>query len=102
MTAFASSLINWSALGSIVVAGLIGGTGVVIALGLALLGVEHARASSRTGMRVAQWAAAGVCGVFCIGAVAVGIYTMVEKPSPKSVAKPKPARLSAAPRQPAS
>jgi hypothetical protein len=81
MTAFASSLIDWNALGHIVAAALVGGAGVVIALGLALLGVARARASGRVGIRLAHWAVVGVCGMFCLGAVAAGIYTMAEKPS---------------------
>jgi hypothetical protein len=101
MSAFASSLINWSALGNIVVAALIGGAGVVIALGLALLALEHARACNRVGGLLAHWALAGVCGLFCIGAVAVGVYTMAEKPSAKSAAKPKPPSLSARSHRPA-
>jgi hypothetical protein len=100
MSAFASPLIDWSALGHIIVAALIAGAGVVIALGLALLGLERARASSRVGIGLANWAVVGVCGMFCIAAVAGGIYAMVEKPSAKSALKAKPPERPAASRRP--
>jgi hypothetical protein len=98
MGAFASSLIDWSALWRIVLAALIGGSGVVIAFGFMVLGLERARAAKAGGVRFAHWALAGACGMFCIGAVAVGIYAMAEKHPTKPAPKSKPAALSTPPK----
>ena len=91
MTAFASSLINWSALWKILLVALIGGGGVVIAMGLALVSLERASAVSNRGMRVVYRGLAGVCGVCCVGVVALGIYAMTQKPSAKPAPKSKAA-----------
>lgn len=93
MSAVASSLINWSALWKIVLAAVIGGGGLVIMFGFVLLGVERARTAKSGGSRLAHWALVGLCGVCCTGAVAVGIYAMINKPS-KPAPKPNPAAHS--------
>lgn len=95
ITSIAASLINWSALGKIVLVALVGGGGVVIALGLALLNVERAKAATGRGRRIAHWGSAGVCGVCCIAALSIGIYAMVDKPAAKPAPKSKPAALLA-------
>ncbi len=99
MSALASALVNWGALWKIVVAALIGGAGVVIVFGLALIALERARATANGGTRLAHRMLAGSCGLFCVGAVTIGIYAMVEKPSSKSAPKPTSAGLSAGPRR---
>jgi hypothetical protein len=91
MTAFASSLINWSALWKILLVALIGGGGVVIAMGLALASLERASIANNWAMRVVYRGLAGVCGVCCVGVVAIGIYAMTHKPS----AKPAPTSKAA-------
>ena len=92
----ASALVNWSAVWKIVLVAFIGGGGVAIAFGLALLGVERARTAGRGRIRLAHWALAGSCGLFCVGAVAIGILAMTDKPSSKAPPKPAGAVGSAA------
>jgi hypothetical protein len=89
MTALASTVINTSALWKILLAALIGGGGVVIAMGLALVSLEHASAIDSRAVRMAYRGLAGICGVCCIGVVAVGIYAMTQKPSAKPPSKAK-------------
>lgn len=91
MTSFASALINWSALWKIVLAALIGGCGVVIAFGIALLSIKNARTASSGPARVGHWTLAGICIAMCMSAVAIGVYAMAEKPSSNPAPLPKPA-----------
>ncbi len=90
MIVIASDLINWNALGKIVLAALIGGAGVVIVFGFLLYGVKIANNAKSGGREWAGYALAGVCGLICVAAVVVGIYAMAKKPSSK------PAKKSAA------
>ena len=84
MTILATSLINWSALGRIVAAALIGGAGVTIVFGVLLLGLKYARGAHNEGSRLLGWSLAGVCGVFCVGAAVIGIIAMADKPASKA------------------
>jgi Na+-transporting NADH:ubiquinone oxidoreductase subunit NqrB len=93
MTLLASSLINWSALWKIVLAALIGGTGVVIAFGFLLLGLQRSRRTDNAGSRAADLALSTICGVFCVAAVVIGIYAMAHKPKSKPA---KPAKAASA------
>ena len=93
MIALATPLIKWSAVGKILLAGLIGGAGVVVVFGFLLLGLSRARRAGNTGARLADYALSGVCGVLVIAAVAAGIYAMVNKPASS---KPKPTKSTAA------
>src|SRR5437763_10781031 len=107
MSAFASSLINWNALGRIALgrialAALVAGGGVVVAFGLMLLGLERARAANSRHLRLAHRALAGACGVCCMGALVIGIYAMAAKPSPKHASRPKSAALAPPARLPRS
>lgn len=99
MPILASQFINWSALGKIVLAALIGGAGVVVVFGFLLLFLKHANAAKSDGGRIANYALGGLCGLICVGAVAVGIYAMAEKPASKAKkahkASPKTAALVA-------
>ena len=95
MTAFGSALINWSALWKIVLAALVGGCGVVIAFGIALLSLTSARTASSDRARLGHWMLATICTAACVGAVAVGVYAMVEKPFSNPAPKPKPAAAPA-------
>jgi hypothetical protein len=90
MSVIASSLVNWSALGKIVVVALIGGAGVVIAFGLLLLGLKWATAAKRGSAKLGGVTLAGLSALFCTAAVVFGIYAMADKPSSK-----KPARKTA-------
>jgi len=90
MIVLATPLINWSAVGKILLAGLIGGAGVVVVFGFLLLGLSRAARARKPGERLADYALSGVCGVLVLAAVVVGIYAMVSKPaSPKPKAKAK-------------
>jgi fumarate reductase subunit D len=91
LSVLASQFVNWSALGKIVLAALIAGTGVVIAFGFLLLGLKHFSAAKTAGTRTVAFALSGVCAVFIAAAVVLGIYAMTQKPSSK-----KPAKKSAA------
>jgi hypothetical protein len=84
-----------NALAKIVVAALVGGTGVVVAFGLALLGLERARTAGGGTTRMAHRALAGVCGALCLAAVAIGLYAMASKPSSKAAPKATPDTLPA-------
>ena len=90
MTVLASSLVNSSALGKIIIVSLIGGVGVVVVFGILLLGLKQAHAAKTPGAEYASYALSGICGLVCIGAVVIGIYAMAEKPTSK------PAKKSAA------
>jgi hypothetical protein len=87
--ALATALINWSALGKIVVAAVIGGIGVVLAFGLLLLALSRAQSATSSGQRLGYFALSTLCGLICLTVVGVGIYAMVEKPVSK---KPAPAK----------
>ena len=90
MTVIASDLVDWNALGKIVLAALVGGAGVVIVFGFLLYGVKVANNAKSGGREWAGYALAGVCGLICVAAIVVGIYAMAKKPSSK------PAKKSAA------
>jgi NADH:ubiquinone oxidoreductase subunit 6 (subunit J) len=94
MNAFASSLIDWNALGRIALTASLAGGGVVVVFGLMLLGLERAQATKSRHRRLANWVLAGACGVCCIGALLIGIYAMTDKPSPKHASKAKSAALA--------
>jgi hypothetical protein len=95
MAGLASSLVNWSALWRIILAALVGGAGVVIAFGFVLLGVKNAKLAAGRSTIAMHRILAGACGVFCVGAVVIGIYAMTQKPSSHAAPKPKPAGLPA-------
>jgi hypothetical protein len=91
MAAVATPLINWSALGKIVLAAVIGGIGVVFAFGLLLLCLSRARSATSSGRRYVLYALSGICGALCLAVVGIGIYAMVEKPVSKKPATTKSA-----------
>jgi NADH:ubiquinone oxidoreductase subunit 6 (subunit J) len=98
MIVLATPLVQWDDVLKILLAGLIGAVGVVILYGFLLLAVSRARDSKSEGVRVVDYAIAGVCGFLCIAAVVIGIYAMVNKPkssSPKPKGKAKVAMTAA-------
>jgi hypothetical protein len=100
MIALATPLIKWSAVGKILLAGLIGGAGVVVVFGFLLLGLSRAARSRNSASRLADYALSGVCGLLVLAAVVAGIYAMVNKPpSPKPAPKKAAAVLVAPERQ---
>jgi NADH:ubiquinone oxidoreductase subunit 6 (subunit J) len=86
-TTAATALINWSDLWKIVVAALVGGSGVVLVFGLLLLGVSRGQSSERRTARWGLYALSALCGAFVAVVAAVGVYAMTQKPS--SPAPPK-------------
>jgi hypothetical protein len=99
MLTFATDLINGAALWKIILVSLVAGGGVTIAFGLLLLGLEQADvtpgpASGSTtsgGTRVAGFGLSTIAALFCVAAVAFGVYAMVKKPSSKKPTKSKSA-----------
>jgi len=98
MTTLAATVVNWDALWKIGVSALVGGAGVVMAFGLALLALERASTAGSRAMRVTHRTVAGVCGAICIATIAIGLYAMAHKHASKSGPKPARAALSAQPR----
>jgi hypothetical protein len=91
MVLLAAPLVKWDDVLRILLAGLIGAVGVVVIYGFLLLAVSRARESKQEATRIIDYAVAGVCGVLCVGAVALGIFAIIHKPksSPSSKGKAK-------------
>lgn len=98
MLAVASSLVDWSALGKILLAALVGGAGVVIVFALLLIAIDRATSARGQTTRVASYAIGGVCSVLIVAAVVIGIYAMAHKPKSKP-AKPGKAAALVVPRR---
>jgi hypothetical protein len=96
LTTLAATLINWDALWKIVVGALVGGTGVVLAFGVALLALERAETARSRTTRFAQRALAGACGALCVATIAMGLYAITHKPAPKAAPNPRYATQSGA------
>jgi hypothetical protein len=88
MSVLATALVNWNALWKIVLAAVIGGIGVVLAFGVLLLCLQHARSAASSGRRYVFYTLSGICGALCLAVVGIGIYAMVNKP----VSKPTKAK----------
>lgn len=97
MSVIAATWVNWSALWKIVLAAMIGGSGVVIAFGLLLLGLKWATGATSGAAKIGGVTLAGICGLFCTAAVVIGIYAMADKPASKKPAKKAAAVLIHAP-----
>ncbi len=88
MTGLATSLVNWSALGKIILVGLVGGVGVVLVFGLAIYGAERFQAAKSTVGRGISGLVVAVCGGFCVAAIVVGIIAMANPSHGSSSSKP--------------
>jgi hypothetical protein len=88
----ATVLVNWNELWKIILAALVGGTGVVIVFGLLLLGISRGKTATRPSTRYGLYTLSGLCGVLVVATAAVGVYAMTRKPSS---AKPKPKAAAA-------
>jgi hypothetical protein len=110
MSVLATPIVDWTAMGKIFLVVLVAGAGVVVAFGLVLLGLKisqgpatHGSGDARangtqgaatdrtppsTGARLGGFTLALVCGLICVGVVAVGVYAMTQKKS----SKPAPAK----------
>jgi hypothetical protein len=92
MSPIATALINWHELWKIILAALVGGTGVVIVFGLLLLGISRGKTATNATTRLGLYTLSGLCGVLVVAVAALGIYAMTQKPSS---AKPKPKTAAA-------
>jgi len=103
MFVFATPLVDWTAMWKICLVALAAGAGVVVFFGFLLLGLKFAQgpATAATqsagkagppsaGARLGGFTLALICGLICIGVVAIGVYAMTQKKSSKP-AKPKSA-----------
>ena len=85
MLIFGDPIIDWSAILKIVIAALIGGSGIVIVYGFLLLGVKYAGLGDDTGQthtdtsKVVGYAIVGVCAILVVGVIVLGIYAMTQK-----------------------
>jgi hypothetical protein len=85
MLIFGDPIIDWSAILKIVIAALIGGTGIVVVYGFLLLGVKYAGLGDESGQthtessKVIGYAIAGICAILVVGVVVLGIYAMTQK-----------------------
>jgi NADH:ubiquinone oxidoreductase subunit 6 (subunit J) len=93
MGTVATALINWSELWKIILAALVGGTGVVIVFGLMLLGISRGKTATKPATRYGLYTLSGLCVVVVVAVAAVGVYAMTQKPSS---AEPKPKAAAAA------
>src|SRR5437016_3691464 len=91
MTALATALVNWSALGKIILVGLIGGVGVVLVFGLAVYGVERFEGAKSVAGKAVNVLLVGAAGVFCVGAIVVGIIAMANPSHGSSSSREKKA-----------
>jgi hypothetical protein len=92
MSPIATALINWHELWKIILAALVGGTGVVIVFGLLLLGISRGRTATNAPARLGLYTLSGFGGLLVVAVAALGIYAMTQKPSS---AKPKPKTAAA-------
>ena len=80
MLALASPIVVWSAIWKIIVASLVGGAGVAIVFGFVILGTERAQqVGEGGGAKALNYSIAVLAGLFCLFAVAIGIYAMTKK-----------------------
>lgn len=90
----ATALINWNELWKIILAAVVGGTGVVIVFGLMLLGISRGKTAARPVTRYGLYTLSGVCGFVVIAVAAVGIYgddteTLVRETQGQSGRRPR-------------
>ena len=85
MILFGDPIINWGDILKIVIAALIGGSGIVIVYGFLLLGLKYAGVGDTAGTantsRTVGYAIATICAILVVGVIVVGIYAITQKPS---------------------
>lgn len=79
MLAFASPIVDTSALWKIILASFAGGAGVAVAFGILVLGVLRGQSTQSGTVRVLNYGIAVLAGAFCILAVVLGIHAMTTK-----------------------
>ncbi|MBV9336086.1 MAG: hypothetical protein JO262_04760 [Solirubrobacterales bacterium] len=111
MFVLATPIVDWTAMWKICLVALAAGAGVVVFFGFMLLGLKFAHSPAThgapdggtddahgagtdrapsAGARLGGFTLSLVCGLVCVGVIAVGVYAMTKKPSSKP-AKPKTA-----------
>ena len=78
----AASVIDWNALGKVVLYSLVAGLGVPAVYSIAVLGAARstdAQRERRGGQATAYAILALVCGVACLGAIGYGVYLLTLK-----------------------
>jgi hypothetical protein len=84
MLIFGDPIVDWSAIGKIVIVALIGGGGVVVVYGFLLFGLKFAGAGD-TGSTHSEsskaigYALTAICAILVVGVVVLGIYAMTQK-----------------------
>jgi hypothetical protein len=86
MLLLGSPIVEWSAILKVVIAGLIGGCGIVIVYGFLLLGLKFAGVGDpgethTERSKVTGYTLAAICGIVVIGVIVVGVYAIIQKPS---------------------
>jgi hypothetical protein len=87
MLLFGDPIIDWSAIGKVVIAALVGGAGIVIVFGFLLLGLKFAGVGDTSGgthtesSKLTGYALATICGIVVIAVIVIGIYAIIQKPS---------------------
>jgi hypothetical protein len=113
MFVLASPIVDWNAMWKICLVAFAAGAGVVVFFGFTLLGLKfaqgpaargngadgaHGAGTGRTpgaGARLGGFTLSLVCGLVCVGVIAIGVYAMTKKPSSKPT-KPKSALVTPA------
>jgi hypothetical protein len=85
MLIFGDPIIDWSAIGKICIAALIGGCGIVIIFGFLLLGLKFAGVGDSTATpsttKTVGYTLAGICAIIVVAVIVIGIYAIIQKPS---------------------
>jgi hypothetical protein len=78
----AASIVDWGALGKVVLYSLVAGLGVPAVYAVAVLGAARstdAQRSKRGGQATAYALVALLCGVACLVAIGYGVYLLTQK-----------------------
>jgi hypothetical protein len=78
----AASIIDWGALGKVVLYSLVAGLGVPAVYSIAVLGAARstdAQRGRRGGQATAYALVALLCGLACLAAIAYGVYLLTKK-----------------------
>jgi hypothetical protein len=84
MLIFGDPIIDWSAIGKIVIVALIGGGGIVVVYGFLLFGLKYAGVGDSTqthseGSKAIGYALTAICAILVVGVIVLGIYAMTQK-----------------------
>jgi hypothetical protein len=84
MLIFGDPIIDWSAIGKIVIVALIGGGGVVVVYGFLLFGLKYAGVGDSTSThsersKAIGYALTAICAILVVGVIVLGIYAMTQK-----------------------